>query len=400
MKHAKLSPSSSSRWLNCPGSVRASEGFPDESSVFADEGTFAHSIAERALSTPSKLCYSEVLSHSYGNVSECERFTADKEMLDHLEEYVDFCGHLIETGDKSWVEARVKVTQDVYGTADFMAVVGNVLHIADLKYGAGIPVSPVDNSQSRIYALGALNRLESSDTKLFEGIDTIRNHIYQPRNTAGGGVEEISVAKLREWGDAVLLPGIIATEGDPDDPLGEPLRDAGDWCRFCKAKGSCYALKDAALEGAKAVFDDTATLTVEENQPDPRELTVEQVGKALAAVPLIEAWIKALHEHSYKIANGGQKVPGYKLVRKTSRRVWRDEKDATRMLLEMLPDGVPATVVPKLLSPAQAEKKLCILGKAYVAKLTTKPETGTALVSESDRRLAFNPGDVFDTITE
>ena len=44
--HALLSASSSKQWLNCPPSARLQENFPNESSVYAEEGTFAHSICE------------------------------------------------------------------------------------------------------------------------------------------------------------------------------------------------------------------------------------------------------------------------------------------------------------------------------------------------------------------
>src|SRR3546814_1945725 len=48
--HAVLGASSSHRWFNCPGSIRASEGMPNTSSVFAREGTAAHALAEHCLS--------------------------------------------------------------------------------------------------------------------------------------------------------------------------------------------------------------------------------------------------------------------------------------------------------------------------------------------------------------
>ena len=44
--HALLSASSSKQWLNCPPSARLQEGFPNESSSYAEEGTFAHSVCE------------------------------------------------------------------------------------------------------------------------------------------------------------------------------------------------------------------------------------------------------------------------------------------------------------------------------------------------------------------
>lgn len=39
--HAILSASSSKRWLNCTPSARLGQNFPNESSVYAEEGTAA-----------------------------------------------------------------------------------------------------------------------------------------------------------------------------------------------------------------------------------------------------------------------------------------------------------------------------------------------------------------------
>ncbi|WP_256050686.1 DUF2800 domain-containing protein, partial [Staphylococcus aureus] len=44
--HAKLSASGAKQWLNCPPSIKASEGIEAKSSVFAAEGTFAHELSE------------------------------------------------------------------------------------------------------------------------------------------------------------------------------------------------------------------------------------------------------------------------------------------------------------------------------------------------------------------
>ena len=44
--HARLSASGAARWLACPPSVKLEENFPDTGSVYAAEGTLAHSVAE------------------------------------------------------------------------------------------------------------------------------------------------------------------------------------------------------------------------------------------------------------------------------------------------------------------------------------------------------------------
>ena len=48
-KHALLSASSAHRWLECPPSARLCESMPEETSVYAEEGTLAHQICEEKL---------------------------------------------------------------------------------------------------------------------------------------------------------------------------------------------------------------------------------------------------------------------------------------------------------------------------------------------------------------
>lgn len=47
--HAVLSASSSHRWMNCPPSVRLTEQIADNGSVYAAEGSEAHSLCEYKL---------------------------------------------------------------------------------------------------------------------------------------------------------------------------------------------------------------------------------------------------------------------------------------------------------------------------------------------------------------
>lgn len=74
--HAKLSPSSAERWMNCPGSVVLSEGMPDKTTQFAEEGTMAHAVAEAML---------------LGNP-----YQADKDMETYCKLYVDHVRFLVE----------------------------------------------------------------------------------------------------------------------------------------------------------------------------------------------------------------------------------------------------------------------------------------------------------------
>jgi len=43
-KHARLSASSSAKWLNCPVSIKAEEPHPNTTDRSAEEGTKAHEL--------------------------------------------------------------------------------------------------------------------------------------------------------------------------------------------------------------------------------------------------------------------------------------------------------------------------------------------------------------------
>lgn len=158
MAHAKLSPSSAERWMNCPGSVVLSEGMPNQTSVFAEEGTKAHEIAEM------------ILRNQKGWAD------APVEMLEHIKVYVDYVNDLALFDGDLHIEQRVKVNEVVFGTAD--AVVWRPqleeLHIIDLKYGAGVAVEVVNNLQLKIYALATLLTFEYP-------AKTVTATIVQPR---------------------------------------------------------------------------------------------------------------------------------------------------------------------------------------------------------------------------
>lgn len=79
--HAKLSASGSSRWLNCPGSVKAEEGLTDKGSAFAFEGTCAHELAELAL-TNNQHCSEWVDKQLIEN----NQHTVDKAMADYVQD--------------------------------------------------------------------------------------------------------------------------------------------------------------------------------------------------------------------------------------------------------------------------------------------------------------------------
>ena len=109
------------------------------------------------------------------------------------------------------IEKRLDLTAyipDGFGTADCVMIGEKTLHIIDLKYGKGVPVSAEDNPQLMIYALGALEAY-----KMLFAIDTVKISIVQPRidNTNSSAY---SVALLRDWGEDVKELANIAIKGE------------------------------------------------------------------------------------------------------------------------------------------------------------------------------------------
>lgn len=123
--HALLAPSSAARWMRCAGSVAASQDTPNESSVYAREGSAAHVLGERALQ------YEKRTEFWLGEVIEIEgeEFIVDDEMCENVQVYVDQVrrepGELLIEQEFDLSEVYGVAKQ--FGTGD--AVVKHVTHL-------------------------------------------------------------------------------------------------------------------------------------------------------------------------------------------------------------------------------------------------------------------------------
>lgn len=302
MAHAILSPSSAERWLACTPSPRMEEGYDDQSSSFAEEGTLAHALAEvhlrhhddkKALSSALKKLKKDPLYEKYY----CD------EMDEHARGFADFVLEQCTDDYVLEVEQRLDLTKWVpegFGTGDAIVVKDGILNLNDLKYGRGVKVSAVENKQLMIYALGCIEKYG-----WVYDFHTVRLNIYQPRLN-NISIWRISVEELLKWADEELAPRAdMAFSGE-----GEHV--PGTHCRFCKAKADCRALADFSLELAKEEFR------------EPAKLSVEEKAEILPKLDILEMFIKALREDVYATLLGGGTVPGYKLVKGRSTRVYTD----------------------------------------------------------------------------
>ena len=98
-------------------------------------------------------------------------------------------------------------------------------------------------------------------------------------------------------------------------------------------------------------------------------------------------WIEAVAKSAYEDAIAGRLVPGFKLVKKRkSRRVWRDNALTAQEL--SLKYGDEIFEERKLKSPSKLEG---ILTGEEIDLYSFRPESGTELKPENDKRKSVNP---------
>ena len=385
-KHARLSASGSQRWLACPGSILLEESYPEDVvSEFAEYGTAGHQLAQLCLEKerPATLFEGQVFNKSENFP---EGFKVDTEMADAVQTYLDYCNSLGE--GETHIEKRVDFSLYVnegFGTADFIKVKDNEIHVVDLKMGKGVKVNAINNTQGMLYALGVV-----WDSKLADN-DIVHIAIVQPR------LDHISewsltVNALLTWGTDSVRPRAEQAWN------GEPIFNPGETqCRFCKAKPTCKALAEHSLKTAMDTFTDIPT---EEDLKEVHTLTHAEIGALLPRVNTLVNWAKSLEAHAFSELDKGEKIPGYKLVMgRSGNRKWTNEDDIERKLTQM---GVRKSEMfsKKLLTPAQMCKiiKKKDLSVTQIETYWNSPEGKPTIAVESDSRDEIRPSTGFTDI--
>lgn len=377
--HAILSPSSAKRWINCTPSALLAEAAGSESSVYAEEGTLAHEIAEYALTQYLNGIYDPIIDEALPIQDEHLKnplFSID--MANYIREYCEFVigeGYEMQKADgssKMYLERKVDITDyapDSFGSVDVALESDKTIHIIDLKFGAGVKVTADYNEQMMLYALGALKAAASKD------ITNIRMTIAQVR-LDHYDTFEMSKGELLDWAEKVLKPAAKAAI------QGKGKQVIGSWCGFCPVKAQCRAQRDAIL----ADFDE---------KPEPLLLSDEEVTDLIAKIDTYKSWIESVNKYVYDRAIQGYKWNGYKLVAGRSSRVITDEAKVRQELLdEFLEDEV---LNIKLKGIGDLEK---LLGKkvfsARFADVIQSRPGAPKLVPESAKGVEYNPLCDFD----
>ena len=392
--HALLSASSSKQWLHCPPSVRLQENFPNESSIYAAEGTFAHEV-----------CEYKVRKYLKERVKRPQSEEFDTEEIEQITDvYAEFVISIIEQMKENgceplaFVEERVdysRIAPSGFGTAD-MLIIGKdeqgrgILHVCDFKTGAGVFVDADHNSQMMLYAIGAL----AAYGFLYD-IEIVRMSIIQPR-LDNISTFECSRQELEEWGESIKPIAKLAYEG-------KGKQHPGDWCRFCRAKPVCKACADEALalcredfldldagafDSAAEESDMTAPYEADTQTAvfkQPGLIPIAELAEILPTLNRISSWIEAVFAFvSSEAINHGVPIPGYKVVEGRRKRVFTDTKAVVDTAVQ---NGYTDLYKQTLITLTEFEK---MMGKKKFNELlgeyVAKPPGKLALVPESDPR--------------
>lgn len=367
--HAKLSASGAKRWMTCTPSVSLESQFPESTSTYAEEGTFAHSLSELIINYNLGAIKKAAFNKELSKLKKNEYY--NQELQDYIDDYVGQVWEFVNEAKAKCKDVLVLTEQrldfseyveDGFGTGDVVIIADSELHVIDLKYGKGVGVSAVDNPQLRLYGIGALASFE-----MLYDIVNVKMTIIQPRLEMATS-EVLTVEELTSWAENEVRPKAdLANAGE-----GEFV--VGDHCKFCKARKTCRARADYNLELTKMEFN------------PPELLQDDEIGEILRTAEQLANWVKDITDYALEEAKNGKKWDGWKLVEGRSNRKYVDEIKVVDTLKGAGYDE--ALLYEKKIYGITAMEK--IVGKKKFTELLNdlieKPQGKPTLVDESDKR--------------
>jgi hypothetical protein len=327
---------------------------PKRSNSYADEGTLLHDVLEQVLRLD--IPPDALLGKTYQTATLTEELI-DQKVLPALALFDELA---LDEFDVELTVSFGDVLPGVFGSADVIGRRGKTAVVCDWKMGDGVMVDAEENEQGLFYAAAAMHTPECRWA--FEGADEVEIVIIQP-------------PQIRRWKTSVAR--VLQFEQDLITAVKESGRDdarlsAGDHCRWCAAKAICPVLTGEF---------DRATRT------KLKDLDAAAIAAQLDKLDILKEYVKGLEELALTLLENSVPVGGYKIVKTRPTRKWANEKNVVAELLGM---GLTTSEVfdTKVISPAQAEKKLKSKDIKLPAEMVTAVSSGVTIAPESDPRPA------------
>lgn len=312
MAHSILSPSAFSRVIACPASLLASLWIPRQTSAAAERGTDLHSVAEKQL----RNFESSLVS---GYPADPGPFNPETDF------YVAHCSALMAGAVDFGIESVAGLNEltdgviPMFGTVDFWAYTSDgTLHIVDYKSGA-VLVSPVENVQLSLYAIGISNLLAMRypDCR----IENVRLSIAQGEQIVS---DDVTLVELNAR--AVRYRDAIRVALSPRPPYAATV---GDHCKYCPARVGCPVIV--------ASFDSAAALASDGVADLPNVTLVEIMRKAKLAGDVFEL---AKDQAQARFVETGELADGLKTRGYQPPKSWADKTAVAKAIAAIDPDAI------------------------------------------------------------
>ncbi|MEM0925827.1 MAG: DUF2800 domain-containing protein [Planctomycetota bacterium] len=410
--HARLGPSAAEAWMVCAGYPNAVEGLFDPTSEYAAEGTAAHAIADDALALDldaydfigSKLKIEEKGQGDHPDQSWTFEWTEQDayDLQPGLDEIRNLGGEFF--GEHRVDLSKVYGVPGQFGTLDRGVILPETIVIGDLKWGRGIPVSPVRNKQLMIYGLGFYHNIAKHRTDA----KTMKFIIDQPRCPGGGGHWSCSIEELLEFEQEVRIAAAKTLDFDAPRTASEK---GCHWCARRKqppseegAVSGCKTYDDYVLDVLSTEFDEIDEAMENDEPvvlPGYSMLSARRRSFIVRHKGVIEKWLEALHAAVIQDGLKGEEIPGLKVVDgRRGNKKWVDEEKAQAWLEARLGKN---SFTKKLKSPAQALTSLRGDDKKALndSGLFKQGDPKPVLVDEADERPAkATADDLFDEVAD
>lgn len=377
-KHARLSPSASSRWTKCPASVLYTDEYgSSEANEASAKGTVFHWIMEQCLKDESEpdIYVDKTFKEGEFSITITEK---DCEILKRGLLMID------EIPGRIFIEKRVKLDrwlEGQFGTMDVGIIGKRRITVIDHKFGV-VPVHPENNPQLMTYALGFWDNFvrDKSDVTDFRLI------IWQPFSKGGGGAWDTTLDELLEFGAMLRLTAKRILDGDTTEIANFPQ------CKYCagaNASGKCQTYQNFMFE---SVFGENSNIDLYV-ECDIKPVMPSEIDKYRRAWLIkhsgeIRSWLASLSSQALSDAMNGIKIPGMKVVEgRASARKWRNEDEAFEFLRSTV--GESLAVKQSLISPAECENLLIKMNKRelvdQIDNHISSIQRSLVLVDESNR---------------
>lgn len=427
--HARLSPSDSKRWTTCTAAIAFQEANAhlvkkDKGSAHSDEGTEAHEWAAKLL------------------LKQCTFTQVPEKFRTPLRDYLNHCIKSVPRDASFDVEVEIPLwyQPDQKGTCDFAHVSDDLVVVRDLKFGMGVLVYSVENTQLAIYAYSLIQAL--SDVYSFSNDTVVDIGVFQPRHREAASQKpwvltlgdlakfctseiEYRAIQAREGAERVRqkigAPGKAVSpaeilEAAPGLAFSPGEGDKGA-CRWCKCKAFCPKRIEAVTAdiepcgtSATDMLQAMPTLSRTENKLPVQERVETRAKQAgvtkiddqfLVAIYTrhkgIESFLKDVEEYLEQRVKDGETIEGVKLVKgREGNRAWLDDAEADRWITQ---NGLkkkdrydqslksPAKIEALLSNALTSSERL----KRNFEKLLTRSAARDVLAPIDDKRPAVAP---------